>query len=312
MEGKDCSKCKEFKELEKFSVRDGKPISICKQCNYVIANESKKRIRQKKRQALIDAGQILLPENPENKVCKYCKTEKNKDDFRHNRLKCLSCEQKDGREYRRSDYGKEKTKTWANNNPERVIELSAKTYQRNKPKINEKYQHRYKTEIKFKTRVNQKSELCSKYNSYIYNNKIGTIKHLGCDIEFFVKWIKFCFDDNMTLENHGTYWHFDHVIPVNLWDLENESDIAQCFNWANISPFHKRNNMSKHDIVNQGQLLKHICKLNDFIDNHIFRNSLKKNINNLKQIEYTLNINALSIQKKCARHLTMTGTPLEL
>jgi hypothetical protein len=312
MDGKDCSKCKEFKELENFSVRDGKHISICKQCNNVITKESKQRIRQKKRQALIDAGQILIPENPENKVCKYCKTEKNKDDFRHNRLKCLSCEQKDGREYRRSDYGKEKTKTWVNNNPERVIELSAESFQRNKIKIYARNSLRYKTETKYRVRVDHKNNLLSVYNSYIRSGKIWKVKHLGCDIEFFVKWIKFCFDDKMTLENHGSYWHFDHVIPVNLWDLENESDIAQCFNWANISPFHKRNNMSKHDIVNQGQLLKHICKLNDFIDNHIFRNSLKSNINSLKQIEYTLNKNTISIQKKCARHLTMTGTPLEL
>jgi hypothetical protein len=46
---KNCSRCKEFKPLERFSVNDyGAPVSQCKDCQCFLANERASRKREAK------------------------------------------------------------------------------------------------------------------------------------------------------------------------------------------------------------------------------------------------------------------------
>ncbi|AGD92421.1 intron encoded hypothetical protein [Megavirus lba] len=40
----------------------------------------------------------------------------------------------------------------------------------------------------------------------------------------------------MTWENHGSYWHFDHVKPCASFDLSNDDEILKCYNWTNYQP----------------------------------------------------------------------------
>ena len=49
-------------------------------------------------------------------LCKYCEKIVEIELFRKNRKKCKNCERKCGREYRKSDYGKQKAKIWSTNN----------------------------------------------------------------------------------------------------------------------------------------------------------------------------------------------------
>ena len=58
----------------------------------------------------------------DNRECPYCNKIYIKTNFRVNRLKCKDCERMDGRNYRKSNYGKKKSKEWLNNNSERMKE----------------------------------------------------------------------------------------------------------------------------------------------------------------------------------------------
>jgi hypothetical protein len=86
---------------------------------------------------------------------------------------------------------------------------------------------------------------------------------------FFKKWIEFRFVDNMNWENYGKYWHIDHILPINQFDLSCDNDIQICFNWTNLQPLFAKENQSKSDKIQ----LHHY--FNNFIN--VFRfNSIHK------------------------------------
>lgn len=173
-----------------------------------------------------------VPINPDNKICKYCEKEQEPTNFRHNRLKCLDCERKDGKEYRQSDYGKEKSKQWMDQN---------------------------KHDLGFKLRRNLGSRM-----NFIFKNDEEAIKLINCTIEHLKDWLKFCFTENMTEENYGSYWHVDHVIPICKFNLTNSKDVELCFSWFNIMPLTDTDNLTKNKYINTEQIKKHLQNLKDF------------------------------------------------
>jgi hypothetical protein len=105
---KNCSKCEEDKPIEKFYTKRGS--SICRDCNNLKRREkynTNEEHRQKliamscfskhekviKNQKLREEHQIKI--GIDNKTCGCCNVIKDKDRFRHNRLKCKDCERDD-------------------------------------------------------------------------------------------------------------------------------------------------------------------------------------------------------------------------
>lgn len=291
---KKCSKCHENKDILDFHFRNGKSVSQCYSCinKHGIEYDRKKRDEIKKKK--IEKGEIFIPKDPENNfICNDCHQEKLKKEFGYNRKVCNECSKRQNREYRRSEWGKEKSRIWNENNNERMTELQSHWYQNNKEKRNKEYNERYHSDplFKFKCLCKRRIQVAFKNKNLQKSNK--TIKYLNCDISFLIEWFKLCFDSNMTLENHGIYWHMDHVIPVNTFDLTNEEDVLLCFSWFNLSPLNGSENMSKHDSIVLKQISIHIQKLKEFI-----------NKNNTYIPEKYFNL--------CAKHFTMTGKSLEI
>ena len=54
-----------------------------------------------------------------------------------------------------------------------------------------------------------------------------TLEYLGISSGEYKKWIEYQFDDVMTWDNYGSYWHMDHVVPCNSFNLENEEEIFE-------------------------------------------------------------------------------------
>jgi hypothetical protein len=40
----------------------------------------------------------------------------------------------------------------------------------------------------------------------------------------------------MTMDNYGTYWTLDHILPLSKFDLTNKEEQAIAFNWKNMQP----------------------------------------------------------------------------
>ncbi len=68
---------------------------------------------------------------------------------------------------------------------------------------------------------------------------------LGIDKTGFINHINDNLIDGMTLANFGKEWGLDHIVPVELFDLSNEDEIALCYNFNNIMPMFNNDNRMK-------------------------------------------------------------------
>lgn len=82
---------------------------------------------------------------------------------------------------------------------------------------------------------------CSKRNSIL--------KYIGCSISFLKAWFEYNFDDKMTWDNRGKYWHIDHIKPCASFDRSSQDNIFKCYNWRNLRPLYKNDNILKSDNV---------------------------------------------------------------
>jgi hypothetical protein len=76
----------------------------------------------------------------------------------------------------------------------------------------------------------------------------STMNHIGCNIQYLREWFEYNFTAEMTWDNYASYWSIDHIIPVRKFDLTNDTEKLQCWNWTNLMPVTIHYNSSKKDI----------------------------------------------------------------
>ncbi len=132
------------------------------------------------------------------------------------------------------EYCNAKNKEWRENNPERTKELATN-----------RWRERYATEPEFKIKC------CLRARTYDAINRgtksATTMELLGCTIDFYRDYLEFQFDDKMTWENQGSYWHIDHIIPCSAFDLTDPEEQRKCFNFNNTRPLEASENLRKGD-----------------------------------------------------------------
>jgi hypothetical protein len=107
------------------------------------------------------------------------------------------------------------------------------------------------------------------YNSLKRNKSKHSVQYLGCNMQDYQKWI--CsYTPNYTIDNYGSIWHIDHVIPLSKFNLENEDEQLLAFNWKNTMPLSAKENLSKNNRILSSQIEQHYKKLLEFhIENEI-------------------------------------------
>lgn len=291
---KVCTNCNIEKELSYYYMSRGKYQSQCKTCYLEKRKVYKAKKRAEEKAKKIASGEIKVLPEPKvegNKVCKYCEEEKPQSMFRPKRLKCLDCERADGRTYRKSDYGKAKSKAWVEENRERMSELQANSFKKNKEKINAKNKAKYHSDPIYKMRRLNKDTTS---NAFFLTAKTTYVDCLGCTAGLFKLWIDFCLDklDDFTVENYGEDWHFDHVIPIGTFDLLDDEEVKKCYNWRNVMPYGGKDNLTKNKYVDPEQISSHYKNLIEF--------------HKLHKLEFTKEYEELY-----AKHLIYAGNPLE-
>ena len=172
---------------------------------------------------------------------------------------CTKCYMRD---YNKKN--KEKIKEYYIKNKEKINEQRKEYIIKNKEKIKEK---RKEYRIKNKEKINEqrkeriKTDLNFKFRSYIRTRLINAIKRqyglkaqssmelLGCSIEDARKHLESKFDLFMTWENHGSYWHIDHIIPCASFDLTDPEQQKKCFHYTNLQPLEAIENIKKSDKI---------------------------------------------------------------
>jgi hypothetical protein len=81
------------------------------------------------------------------------------------------------------------------------------------------------------------------YSSTNPNKEILTL--VGTTKEGFIKHINKFVVSGMTKENFGKEWGLDHIVPVELFDLNHEDQKKICYNYNNIMPMFNSDNRLK-------------------------------------------------------------------
>lgn len=221
------------------------------------------------------------------KVCTKCKTEKYFEDFQNDKSKpdgkrpsCKACKAVSDRNYKQSNHDKvkqkdkkyyqenshkikERAKEWYLNNKEHHLAVSKqwrvdnhdkwkqgkkKWHEANKAKmmeyINTYIKDKYQNDIQYRIK-----SICAARIRSVVRKETSTFDLLGCDAEFFRKWIEYQFDEDTSWDNIGSQWHFDHVVPCASFDLSQSAQLRECFTWMNIRPLKAILNLQKHDKI---------------------------------------------------------------
>lgn len=239
METKECSVCHETKNIQCFShttYKDGS-LRVRNECKHCRSNkESQRRKDNKELFALQDKVRY----------------ETNKDKIlQKNRAYRLQ----------HAEEIKLQKKLYYNQNKDAILQYHAN----NKEQRNDRLKKKRQDDIGF--RISQ--SLRARVHDVLKRYKADTFcTLLSCTKYQLLVWLKSQLYDDLTLDNYGEYWHVDHVIPVDFFDITNNVQQRICFNWSNLRPLKAKDNLTKtsnivvDEILNHSYVLEHFLKHN--------------------------------------------------
>jgi len=243
---KECTKCKEIKDVSNFYKNPKKDgyRSICKKCH----NEKAKSYYVENKDTLLQYKKDWREENidlilQKDKIKRNSFTDEDK-------IK-ISEYNKNWREENK-EIQRLKKQEYYQDNREDFLLKSKKYREENKDKIKD-YQFNYKTTKNTKRKERLKNDIlfsleksirnsiyeCFKRNGYKKSSR--TYEILGCTFDEFKVYLETMFEDWMTWENKGLYngelnygWDIDHKIPISL--AKTEDDIIRLNHYSNLQP----------------------------------------------------------------------------
>jgi len=224
------------------------------------------------------------PENVTYRTCSKCLFEKQENCFYKRGKICCDCNNEKRRQKYKNDeeYRKKLIKMATNFKHEKVIlRKKLREDEQNKIGIDNK-KCKYCNEIKsnerfrhnrLKCRDCERDEPTEKFKRYIrtriynclrYKNKTKhSVEYLGCSSHDYYKWI-FKYNNNYNLDNHGSVWHIDHVIPLSKFNLNIQEEQIIDFNWKNTMTLSWNENLTKNNKILKSQIEEHIKKLVEY------------------------------------------------
>ena len=130
-----------------------------------------------------------------------------------------------------------------------------------KNKIRQFYKNKKQTEILNKKYIAKRYEdiifritnnLATRAYKYLLKNNIQkNITHMqliGCSREELKIHIENQFIEGMNFENYSE-WEIDHIKPISLFNLNNENELLECFNYKNLQPLWRLDNIRKSNKI---------------------------------------------------------------
>jgi hypothetical protein len=136
-------------------------------------------------------------------------------------------------------------KKWKQENPEKVKQLDKKYRENNKEKIREQQNKRNRENPQHRI----KQALRKRVGGLVRKGykSASTLELLGCEYQDFLNHLESKFDDKMTWDNYGSYWHVDHIRPCASFNLLDPEEQKICFHYTNMQPLEAIENIRKGD-----------------------------------------------------------------
>lgn len=209
----------------------------------------------------------------EMKTCSHCKEQKADNEFtkrngKPNYSLCKKCQNEMTRNYKRknSEHIREYNKLYKSQYSNVISQYNRKYNLENRESIQKRQNVQHSERKKYDVNYRLSCALRSRLNG-IFKEKSHehTLVLLGCTLDFFRIWIEYNFDEDMTFENYGKYWHIDHVIPCSVFKLEDKDEQTKCFHWTNLQPLERIENLRKNDTLTKEMIDKQKYNIKKFL-----------------------------------------------
>lgn len=134
-----------------------------------------------------------------------------------------------------------------NYNKDEYKKNKIKAYYKNKYKQKkqvEKYIKLKNNDIVYKIINNLSKRIYHEFNNKNIKRASTYMSFIGCTPEILKNHISDQFVENMSFENYGE-WVIDHIIPISSFNLEDINEAKKCFNYLNLQPLWKKDNLEK-------------------------------------------------------------------
>lgn len=229
---KKCVKCNILKSVKNFTKvkynKDGRR-SYCNEChnnlNKLYRNNNLEKNKENARKRYEEKKEIIDKQNRES--------------YHRNK-------------YKNIEHKKIVRKLYYELNKEKIQKTLLKRL--NLPEVREKlrkYQREWarkkiKLDLNFRIKKNLRCRIWSVLNG-IYKSK-RTEQLLGCTIDELKNYLSNKFQSGMSWKNYGK-WHIDHIKPCDAFDLTKEEEQSECFNYTNLQPLWKIENLRKSNKI---------------------------------------------------------------
>jgi hypothetical protein len=153
---------------------------------------------------------------------------------------CESCERIATQQYAQHHKKERKayTKNFVTNNPQYIKDWKSD----NREKIRKQERERRVSDINFRLKKNVSRAI----SHIIKKNGSSTFKNLPYTTQELKRHLENQFDDKMSWENYGSYWHVDHIIPHSTFKYSSMKDDAfrECWALNNLRPLEAKENQS--------------------------------------------------------------------
>ena len=226
---KTCKICNSVKQTKLFS-RSG-VSNICIDCSNVKRRERYENNEELRKKAVKQSTEFKK------------KKKANRDEIKKKELEEL--EERIGQDNTICKYcNKVKAKTRFRHN-----RLKCKDCERDDPK----YKLHKQVRIRIHDFLKKNNDVKSKH----------TCEYLGCTRGEYIKWMEYN-TKGYTIDNHGTEWHIDHVIPLSRFDVNKKEDVELAFNWRNTMPLAVKENLAKNNKILIPQIKEHLKLLKKY------------------------------------------------
>ena len=180
--------------------------------------------------------------------CKDCHNTKERS-YRAKNIKKIRDKEAKYRKSKRKEEN-ERINKWRSENPDRVSEISSKSYYKNHKRnieVRKIYRkNRLKNDIEFRIRDSLRKRLGTAIRNC---QKSGSaVRDLGCSIEDLKKHLESQFQEGMSWDNWGRgkdCWHIDHIVPLVSFNLEDREEFLKACHYSNLQPLWEVDNLRK-------------------------------------------------------------------
>lgn len=236
-----CTSCRVEKSADDFHKNKSEKNGLQARCKPCMSLYKKNRYWGNREIELAKMTKSRLkPENVEQRRGYY---ERNKGEYRKRHLKYMSDENK---AQQKRDRGKE----YYQKNKDKVKLRHKNNYEKaeTKEKIREKHHIRKHSDLVYIIRRRLRFRLRHIIKALGDNKykRMSSLDLLGCDMEFFKKYIENKFTEGMSWNRLGEI-HIDHIKPCAKFDLTKIEEQKICFHYTNLQPLWKEDNLKKND-----------------------------------------------------------------